>query len=122
MTPLAKQEVHAASHPFWAKPGVIRGIEDDVVRGFFDRHSGFKPKTRFAAKRFQIGLEHPHAGLVRQRPVARHDDIDVQAEHEVARRSEEHTSELQSLMRISYAVFCLKKKKEKQRNCTKINR
>src|SRR3546814_2227905 len=29
----------------------------------------------------------------------------------VCRRSEEHTSELQSLMRISYAVFCLKKKK-----------
>src|SRR3546814_5540563 len=32
------------------------------------------------------------------------------------RRSEEHTSELQSLMRISYAVFCLKKKKKKQYN------
>src|SRR3546814_3911701 len=31
----------------------------------------------------------------------------------VTRRSEEHTSELQSLMRISYAVFCLKKKKHK---------
>src|SRR3546814_9209097 len=30
-------------------------------------------------------------------------------------RSEEHTSELQSLMRISYAVFCLKKKKKTQR-------
>src|SRR3546814_6313445 len=29
-------------------------------------------------------------------------------------RSEEHTSELQSLMRISYAVFCLKKKRKKQ--------
>src|SRR3546814_6348907 len=29
-------------------------------------------------------------------------------------RSEEHTSELQSLMRISYAVFCLKKKKTRQ--------
>src|SRR3546814_3073403 len=29
-------------------------------------------------------------------------------------RSEEHTSELQSLMRISYAVFCLKKKKKRQ--------
>src|SRR3546814_7410851 len=29
----------------------------------------------------------------------------------IGRRSEEHTSELQSLMRISYAVFCLKKKK-----------
>src|SRR3546814_5012796 len=31
-------------------------------------------------------------------------------------RSEEHTSELQSLMRISYAVFCLKKKKKKRQN------
>src|SRR3546814_9778919 len=31
----------------------------------------------------------------------------------VENRSEEHTSELQSLMRISYAVFCLKKKKQK---------
>src|SRR3546814_8684080 len=34
------------------------------------------------------------------------------------RRSEEHTSEIQSLMRISYAVFCLKKKNKK--NNTKI--
>src|SRR3546814_5346288 len=31
-------------------------------------------------------------------------------------RSEEHTSELQSLMRISYAVFCLKKKKKQYNN------
>src|SRR3546814_7842236 len=31
-------------------------------------------------------------------------------------RSEEHTSELQSLMRISYAVFCLKKKKKRNSN------
>src|SRR3546814_3306650 len=31
-------------------------------------------------------------------------------------RSEEHTSELQSLMRISYAVFCLKKKKDKHKH------
>src|SRR3546814_8970958 len=35
------------------------------------------------------------------------------------RRSEEHTSELQSLMRISYAVFCLKKKKTRKNNTTK---
>src|SRR3546814_10646564 len=33
-------------------------------------------------------------------------------------RSEEHTSELQSLMRISYAVFCLKKKTHKRRKST----
>src|SRR3546814_5293383 len=38
----------------------------------------------------------------------------------VRQRSEEHTSELQSLMRISYAVFCLKKKNEtlRKRYCT----
>src|SRR3546814_9147368 len=39
-------------------------------------------------------------------------------------RSEEHTSELQSLMRISYAVFCLKKKKTKRQkanNTTQLN-
>src|SRR3546814_1932800 len=35
-------------------------------------------------------------------------------------RSEEHTSELQSLMRISYAVFCLKKKKHTTKNFTQI--
>src|SRR3546814_3124721 len=38
--------------------------------------------------------------------------------HGLQYRSEEHTSELQSLMRISYAVFCLKKKKKKKQ---KIN-
>src|SRR3546814_10113939 len=45
----------------------------------------------------------PHLGLLRHR-------IHYRA---AAPRSEEHTSELQSLMRISYAVFCLKKKKIK---------
>src|SRR3546814_7340731 len=35
-----------------------------------------------------------------------------------ANRSEEHTSELQSLMRISYAVFCLNKKKREQQSTT----
>src|SRR3546814_18638711 len=39
----------------------------------------------------------------------RNDELDLRSRAQ--RRSEEHTSELQSLMRISYAVFCLKKKK-----------
>src|SRR3546814_1101008 len=45
-------------------------------------------------------------------------------EHPLLRRdfrSEEHTSELQSLMRISYAVFCLKKKKKNNINKTTID-
>src|SRR3546814_3164643 len=46
-------------------------------------------------------------------PVARHPDHRCRTERaRVRARSEEHTSELQSLMRISYAVFCLKKKKK----------
>src|SRR3546814_6186197 len=43
-----------------------------------------------------------------------------QLEHDSI-RSEEHTSELQSLMRISYAVFCLKKKKKNYINNEKLH-
>src|SRR3546814_7961626 len=48
------------------------------------------------------------------RPVDRLDEHEPQRVHVGATRSEEHTSELQSLMRISYAVFCLKKKKKQE--------
>src|SRR3546814_7300736 len=47
---------------------------------------------------------------------APHGDTPVRLLNE---RSEEHTSELQSLMRISYAVFCLKKKQQVQNGRTK---
>src|SRR3546814_7527112 len=52
-------------------------------------------------------------GRAEDHRVGRRIDLDID---EVDRpgRSEEHTSELQSLMRISYAVFCLKKKKNKK--------
>src|SRR3546814_2848530 len=43
-------------------------------------------------------------------------------EAKVLDRSEEHTSELQSLMRISYAVFCLKKKRTKKTNINNYTR
>src|SRR3546814_4017403 len=51
---------------------------------------------------------------VRRRPVVGQLDLGVRAfsgRVHIVGRSEEHTSELQSLMRISYAVFCLKTKK-----------
>src|SRR3546814_9489794 len=44
--------------------------------------------------------------------VGRHPEMAVIFTDLTRQRSEEHTSELQSLMRISYAVFCLKKKKK----------
>src|SRR3546814_5201100 len=46
----------------------------------------------------------------------------VEAKRAGRERSEEHTSELQSLMRISYAVFCLKKKKEQSKTTNKYMR
>src|SRR3546814_7425948 len=58
---------------------------------------------RSDSRRFGEGPPDARAGS----PRARHRGVD---------RSEEHTSELQSLMRISYAVFCLKKKNKKTTN------
>src|SRR3546814_1488888 len=52
------------------------------------------------------------AGVVLAVLAHRFDAVDARAFGRIPLRSEEHTSELQSLMRISYAVFCLKKKKK----------
>src|SRR3546814_6769855 len=65
------------------------------------------------------GSENPRLGIVEgildpRFLIARHGDEFGSADV-VTDRSEEHTSELQSLMRISYAVFCLKKKKQNVR-------
>src|SRR3546814_9449698 len=66
----------------------------------------------------------------RARPPARRPPLHRRAHHDrgepelapdrLRSRSEEHTSELQSLMRISYAVFCLKKKKTIENNTTQL--
>src|SRR3546814_8481408 len=71
--------------------------------------------------RHQPAAQHPvelgnTRGLARQ--LARFDFS--QAAHRAGPRSEEHTSELQSLMRISYAVFCLNKTKITIENTVKI--
>src|SRR3546814_4608187 len=59
------------------------------------------PETRYG--RIMACLENDAEDLSYKRPFRR----------DILTRSEEHTSELQSLMRISYAVFCLKKKNKK---------
>src|SRR3546814_8338940 len=83
-------------------PGAdVRSHRDDAVA--LDRHIGHE---RLAARAVDDGaaanhqivhLSLPSFGFIAQ-PIIK-----------IARRSEEHTSELQSLMRTSYAVFCLKK-------------
>src|SRR3546814_8421642 len=56
--------------------------------------------------------------FVRFRPITAnsHFPSSLNTRTEPLRRSEEHTSELQSLMRISYAVFCLKKKTKQKKD------
>src|SRR3546814_7906390 len=73
-----------------------------------DRESHMMPHAGGRLRREKVAagrLEELHDGVVLEGGRVRHvnDDLGVH-------RSEEHTSELQSLMRISYAVFCLKKK------------
>src|SRR3546814_1581600 len=73
-----------------------------------------------AAERGAVGREQHGAGgggafvddddLLRQSPIPSSVRADPRSSPGEAPRSEEHTSELQSLMRISYAVSCLKKK------------
>src|SRR3546814_9379751 len=59
-----------------------------------------------------LGAELEPIGSPRLKRILRHpDERGLELVGDLWRRSEEHTSELQSLMRISYAVFCLKKKK-----------
>src|SRR3546814_4663151 len=60
------------------------------------------PVDRTGEDRLQVGKPRSHADIGKSQ---------LLASDRFQARSEEHTSELQSLMRISYAVFCLKKKK-----------
>src|SRR3546814_3497988 len=69
--------------------------------------------ARAAGTAIQPLVESTMADIARETS-ALHDTI-KQAVQQQLDRSEEHTSELQSLMRISYAVFCLKKKKTKNK-------
>src|SRR3546814_1611846 len=81
----------------------------------FRSHADETPHRRQVADRAADARRHEgeHARVEAHRHLRR-----VAGAAERVERSEEHTSELQSLMRISYAVFCLKKKTYKQKAVT----
>src|SRR3546814_10178696 len=89
------------------------GVDDLIDRRAFDEDGGgtehFMRQRRIGAELLAAGGE--QSMLAAMDAVRRHAAGDGGDALRPGQRSEEHTSELQSLMRISYAVFCLKKKK-----------
>src|SRR3546814_4791453 len=107
----------------------ISDWSSDVCSSDLDRGS-----CRRCADRLAIGPLAGHLALAPARPDVPRNSGGVQEHHSDFKqapglnfgrldyqRSEEHTSELQSLMRISYAVFCLKKKKKSNTQNTTIH-
>src|SRR3546814_1914928 len=82
-------------------------------RPFSDLMKDWSPERRARNEAHKAKLEAELMGRAATR-----DAIEELEAGKGVRRSEEHTSELQSLMRISYAVFCLKKKKVQQQSYT----
>src|SRR3546814_2868458 len=78
------------------------------------QNSGLRPRLRRTTAFRSSPLWRLWLYRWRSKPVQRQSQLRRQ-------RSEEHTSELQSLMRISYAVFCLKKKKKNTKKTINID-
>src|SRR3546814_6308186 len=132
-TTLFRSDSQRAASPAWTRPASPQAVRKDGYgyrgqppgprAGYPDMYCHRKPDESHPAGKLRLprvpplpprgGRPHPDRG-----------DMPVRACHGCClwkkrksrndRRSEEHTSELQSLMRISYAVFCLKKKTTKK--------
>src|SRR3546814_6509579 len=94
----------------------------DIQDWFAARHASSKATT---ANRRLAALRRYYLWALRQGLVHSDPCLTLRAAKQAARfpkslRSEEHTSELQSLMRTSYAVFCLKKKTDHKNKKTRI--
>src|SRR3546814_3807324 len=90
----------------WCRPRVVHG-EDAALRWRARAIPPVRTRTAGVVARIGDGRRPGDPGNWRGSCCMRHG-------HWRETRSEEHTSELQSLMRISYAVFCLKKKNKKK--------
>src|SRR3546814_3355069 len=88
-------------HAGYAQPLDVTQLAEEAGMSIPSFHSHFKAVTQVSPMQYVKSTRLHQARLLMVRQ-------DLSAE-----RSEEHTSELQSLMRISYAVFCLKKKNNK---------
>src|SRR3546814_10820833 len=100
----------SGGNPAWDRSGESR----DRVHSIMSSSRAGRSAEPGAKRRPAVSADLGAAGGFRSRALARplrtDEGIIGSSSRRVRERSEEHTSELQSLMRISYAVFCLKKK------------
>src|SRR3546814_9441157 len=102
----------------WLEPGLAALDVEELLRAQIRAEAGFR--HRVVGKLQSRPRRHHRVAAMRdigERAAMDEGGIAFQRLHQV--RSEEHTSELQSLMRTSYAVFCLTKKNHKH---NKLNR
>src|SRR3546814_5069940 len=92
---------------FTLNPANLGKLQVDIIQGEEGANVRLTAETDAAATALQQGRHQLQQDSRLQ--AVRINDVQVERSND---RSEEHTSELQSLMRISYAVFCLKKKKQ----------
>src|SRR3546814_1571067 len=107
-----RQQGHPGLVALWAMPRFERGPRNTVfiAAGVEQRLGHLRNLQVFMLGRIDQG------GKLRQPDIiGASEGLHARKRSQRFRRSEEHTSELQSLMRISYAVFCLKKKKHNTR-------
>src|SRR3546814_4715879 len=105
----AAVETHAAfpdaEHLQWIGQVGRQVVEQDVAQAAAQDHAEHAVEQQVAERGLAGSGQAPLADALATQPPG-------------GGRSEEHTSELQSLMRISYAVFCLKKKKQSKKHNT----
>src|SRR3546814_4306822 len=107
--------VQTCALPIWLEPpegahGFLRDIGKHRISAA-ERHHRHLAEEGGDAREHVIRAEKGEQQCNRRQPQDQQGAGDFERPGEIGPRSEEHTSELQSLMRISYAVFCLKKKK-----------
>src|SRR3546814_2393376 len=106
---------HAGWDPECRKPGPLDAGAEAYDHGFCDGGGNRDDLFDTARRALMVDRTPTSSAILPARPRP----SEWLKPTDVPRRSEEHTSELQSLMRISYAVFCLKKKKKQNHNKTK---
>src|SRR3546814_4517588 len=97
--------------PLFPYTTLFRSVEGSVVGGSYGGGESNGPSPFGGPAPTDVCIGEPYLPSTKMSPATLGINFNISSSCSMIRRSEEHTSELQSLMRISYAVFCLKKKK-----------